>query len=240
MTTVVEIAKLIDHSLLQPTLTDEELRAGCELAKRLNVAAVCIKPYAVQLAAELLAGSQVNVCTVVGFPHGNSTVAVKVFETEQACRAGAAEIDMVVNIGKVLGEDWNYITDEIDAVHQAALRNHAIVKVIFENDFLPSDKYKVKLCEICSRLKVEYVKTSTGYGFVKGSDGRYSYAGATEHDLELMRRHSAPQVQVKAAGGVRTLDELLRARALGATRIGASATEQILNDAQRRFEQGSL
>lgn len=235
MISPADIASMIDHSLLHPTMTDAELRAGCELAKKYQTASVCIKPYAVKLAAELLEGSGVLVGTVIGFPHGNSAVAVKVFETELACKDGAVEIDMVVNVGKVLGEDWDYVRDEIRAIHEACVKHGAILKVIFENDYLPQDKYKIRLCEICSEVGAEYVKTSSGYGFVKGPDGKYSYDGATDYDLKLMRKHSAPEVAVKAAGGLRTLDDILRARELGVTRVGASATETIMLDAQKRL-----
>lgn len=232
---VTELAKMIDHSLLHPTMTDEDLHQGCLLAKAYNVATVCIKPYAIKEARQWLQGSDVLVCAVIGFPHGNSSIAVKVFETEQACADGAQEIDMVVNIGKVLGDNWDYVEQEIAAIVAVTNRYKAALKVIFENDYLPSDHFKIQLCEICSRLHVAFVKTSTGYGFVKGVDGNYSYEGATEHDLILMRTHSAPDVQIKAAGGVRTLDDLLRVKALGVTRIGATATAAILEAAKARF-----
>ncbi|HXB44044.1 MAG TPA: deoxyribose-phosphate aldolase, partial [Puia sp.] len=173
----------------------------------------------------------------IGFPHGNSATTVKVFETLQACKDGAAEIDMVVNIGKVLGEDWQYVEREIASVLAITKKHQAALKVIFENDFLPSDHFKIMLCEICSRQRVEFVKTSTGYGFVKGADGRYSYQGSTDHDLVLMRKYSAPEVQIKAAGGVRTLDDLLKVKALGVTRIGATTTASIVEEAKKRFEQ---
>jgi deoxyribose-phosphate aldolase len=237
MDKVSEIAKMIDHSLLHPTLTDEELREGCEFAKEQKVASVCIKPYAVRSTAALLEGSDVRVGTVVGFPHGNSRPEVKAQEAELACQDGAVELDMVINIGKVLSEDWDYIEEEIKVVNDVANKYEALVKVIFENDFLPEDKYKIKLCEICSKLKVAFVKTSTGYGFVKGEDNKYSYKGATDHDLELMRKHCSPEVQVKAAGGVRTLDDVLKVKRIGVTRIGASATESILAEARRRFNE---
>lgn len=233
--TVKALAKMIDHSLLHPTMTDKDLKEGCELAKAYDAASVCIKPYAVAQAVEWLKGSDVMVGTVIGFPQGNSTIAIKVAETEQACKDGAVEIDMVVNVGKVLGEDWTYITAEIKAVADMTHRHGAVLKVIFENDFLPADKYKIRLCEICSELNVGFVKTSTGYGMVKGSDGKYGYKGATEYDLKLMRKHSTPSVQVKAAGGVRTLDDLLKVRALGVTRIGATATAAMLDAAAERF-----
>jgi len=235
MDKISEIAKMIDHSLLHPTLPDEELREGCKFAKKSRVASVCIKPYAVKLAADILKGSDVRVGTVIGFPHGNSRIEVKAYQAEMACQDGAVELDMVVNIGKVLSEDWDYIEEEIKAVNDIANKYQAIVKVIFENDFLPEDKYKIRLCEICSKIKVAFVKTSTGYGFVKGDDDKYSYKGATNHDLKLMRQHCSPEVQVKAAGGVRTLDDVLRVKEIGATRVGASATEAILTEAKRRF-----
>lgn len=235
MDLIHELAKMIDHSLLHPTMTDEELRQGCEVAKKYDVASVCTKPYAIKQAVECLKGTDVLIGTVIGFPHGNSAISIKVAETEQACLDGAVEIDMVVNIGKVLGEDWDYVHEEIAAVKAACVRHGAILKVIFENDFLPEDKYKIRLCEICSDVKAEFVKTSTGYGFVKQPDGKYAYDGATEHDLRLMRKHAAPHVQVKAAGGVRTLDGLLMIRELGATRLGASATAAIMEEAYRRF-----
>jgi deoxyribose-phosphate aldolase len=226
--TKLEIAKMIDHSLLHPTMDDQVLKDGIELAKKYNVASVCIKPYAVKMAAEMLEGTDVMVCTVIGFPHGNSRVDVKVYETERAIEDGAVEIDMVVNVGKVLSEDWDYVHHEIAAIVSTTKKHGAALKVIFENDFLPEDKYKIRLCEICSELKVEFVKTSTGYGYVKQADGSYNYRGATHADLILMRRHSDPQVQVKAAGGVRTLEDTLKVRELGVTRIGATATESII------------
>ncbi|WP_247232719.1 deoxyribose-phosphate aldolase [Telluribacter sp. SYSU D00476] len=239
MSIINELAKMIDHSLLHPTMTDADLKQGCDIARQYEVASVCIKPYAVAAAAQWLAGSDVLVGTVIGFPHGNSLVSIKVAEALQACRDGATEIDMVVNIGKVLQEDWDYVRQEIKAVTDACHAEGAIVKVIFENDYLPNDTYKIRLCEICSEVGADFVKTSTGYGFMKGGDGKYSYEGATEHDLKLMRQHSASQVQVKAAGGVRTLDDLLKVREWGVTRIGATATIAIIEEAKSRFGDGS-
>ncbi|MFX0181627.1 MAG: deoxyribose-phosphate aldolase [Candidatus Hodarchaeota archaeon] len=235
MTTVVEVAKMIDHSLLHPMLTDEELIEGCNLAKKYDVASVCIKPYAVKQALEILKDSNVCIGTVVGFPHGSSQIYVKTFEAEQACKDGATELDMVVNIGKVLSEDWEYVEKEIRAIVDIGSKFGAKVKVIFENDFLLKDHYKIKLCEICDNLKVDFVKTSTGFGFVKGDDDKYSYNGATDHDLKLMRKFVSKDVQVKAAGKVRTLDDVLRVRDIGVTRIGATATESILEEAKKRF-----
>jgi deoxyribose-phosphate aldolase len=231
---ILSIAKMIDHSLLHPTMTDADLIAGCQVAVKHHVATVCIKPYAIGLAVEQLKGSDVAVCTVIGFPQGNSKVNVKIYETEQAIADGATEIDMVVNIGKVLGKDWAYVSEEVQAINQTCVSRGAILKVIFENDYLPTDEYKIRLCEICSEAKVAFVKTSTGYGFVKKPNGDYNYAGATDHDLALMRQHCAPEVQVKSAGGVRTLDDLLRVKALGVTRTGATATEAILTEARKR------
>jgi deoxyribose-phosphate aldolase len=238
MDKITGFAKMIDHSLLHPTMTDEDLEQGCLLAKAYNVATVCIKPYAIKDALRWLEGSEVMVCAVIGFPHGNSTTTVKVFETEEACRDGAKEIDMVVNIGKVLGNDWDYVEQEIAAIVAVTKKHNAALKVIFENDFLPVDHFKIRLCGICTSLKVEFVKTSTGYGFVKGADGKYSYQGATDHDLILMRKHSGPGVQVKAAGGVRTLDDLIHVKELGVTRIGATSTAAIIDEARKRFGDG--
>lgn len=230
MVTKTEVAKMIDHSLLHPTMNDKDLREGCLLARKYDVASVCIKPYAVKMAAEILRGSEVKVGTVVGFPHGNSLVEVKVIETVKAISDGAEEIDLVINIGKVLSEDWKYIENEIKSVTDITKKNNAVLKIIFENDFLPGEKHKIRLCEICSKYKVEFVKTSTGYGFTKCEDGKYSYKGATIEDVKLMRRYSDPGVQVKAAGGVRTLNDLLKMKELGVTRIGASATAAILDE----------
>jgi len=233
MTTLKDLARMIDHSLLHPTMTDAEILNGCEVARRYDVATVCVKPYAVTMCREALKDTDVKICSVIGFPHGNNTTALKVAETEQAIRDGAAEIDMVINIGKALGGDWAYVKADIEAVNQACVRNDAILKVIFETDYL-KDEHIIKLCEICSELDAAFVKTSSGYGFVKQPGGDYNYKGATDHVLTLMRKHSAPHVQVKAAGGVRTLDDLLRVRGLGVTRIGATVTETILNDAKSR------
>jgi deoxyribose-phosphate aldolase len=225
------LAGMIDHSVLHPTATDKEIIAGCKMAKKYHVATVCVKPYAIPLACKVLKGSDVGVCAVIAFPHGNSATSIKVIEAESAVLAGATEIDMVVNIGKVLGGDWKYVSREIAAVNRAVVRNGGILKVIFENDYL-EDRHIVRLCKICSAVAVAFVKTSTGYGFVKQENGMYAYKGATAHHLKLMRKHCPLSVGIKAAGGIRTLDELLKARSLGATRIGASATESILKEAK--------
>ena len=232
--TYAELAGMIDHSLLQPFMTDAELKAGCELAKKYAVASVCIKPYAVKDAVRWLEGSEVKVGAVIGFPHGNSTTESKRYETELACKDGAVEIDMVINVGKALSDDWEYVRQDVKAVCDEAHRHGAKVKVIFENDFLPGDEIKIRLCEVCAAAGADWVKTSTGYGFVKQPDGSYNYRGATEHDLALMREHSPASVQVKAAGGVRDLDGLIRVRELGATRCGASATAAMLDACRQR------
>ena len=236
-----DLAKMIDHSLLHPTMTDRELEDGCKLAAKYGVASVCIKPYAVMRAAELLRGSGLIVGCVIGFPHGNSCTESKRYETELACRDGAVEIDMVINLGKALSGDWDYVERDIHAVCDEAHKHGAKVKVIFENDYLTnggaglgSDDFKRKLCEISERAGADWVKTSTGYGFVKGADGKYSYKGATEHDLKLMRAACSPRVQVKAAGGVRDLDGLILVRDLGASRCGATATAAMLDEYRRR------
>ena len=239
--TYEELAKMIDHSLLHPTLTDQALDEGCKLAARYGVASVCIKPYYVRRAAELLKGTGVKIGAVVGFPHGSNTTEVKRYETETACREGAAEIDMVINIGKALSGDWDYVERDIRAVCDEAHGRGARVKVIFENDYLASggaglsgNDFKRKLCQVSERAGADWVKTSTGYGFVKGPDGKYGYRGATESDLKLMRANVSSRVQVKAAGGVRDLDGLIRVRDLGATRSGATTTAVILEDYKSR------
>ena len=238
-----ELAGMIDHSLLHPTLTDQELEDGCRIAARYRVASVCIKPYTIRRAVELLRGTAVKVGAVIGFPHGNSATGAKRFETEQACRDGAVEIDMVLNIGKAMSGDWDFVERDIRAVCDEAHRHQAKVKVILENDYLHSggaglsgDDLKRKLCQICERAGADWVKTSTGYGFVKGADGKYGYQGATEQDLKLMRAACSEKVQVKAAGGVRDLDGLILVRDLGCTRCGASATVAILEEYHRRAE----
>jgi deoxyribose-phosphate aldolase len=222
--TYADIAKMLDHSLLQPTMTDAELEQGCRLAREYDVASVCIKPYAVRLARDLLAGSTVAVGTTIGFPHGGHLTAIKVDEAQRAMDDGATELDMVVNVGKVLGGAWDYVATDIRAVVDAAHRRRALVKVIFENCFL-KDEHKEYLCRVCGEVGADFVKTSTGYG-----DG-----GATDHDLQLMRRCSPPHVHVKAAGGVRSFDRLLAVRAMGVSRVGATASRAILDECKARL-----
>ncbi|HTI68453.1 MAG TPA: deoxyribose-phosphate aldolase [Candidatus Limnocylindria bacterium] len=239
--TYTELAKMIDHSLLHPTMTDQELDDGCRLAARYQVASVCIKPYAVRRAAELLAGTGVHVGAVIGFPHGNGCTESKRYEAELACRDGAAEIDMVINIGKALSGDWDYVEQDVRTVCQEAHARGAKVKVIFENDYLTkggaglsSDDFKRCLCVVCERAGADWVKTSSGYGFVRQADGSYNYKGATEHDLALMRASVSAHVQVKAAGGVRDLDGLIKVRDLGVSRCGATATAAMMDEYRRR------
>ncbi|MBX7165711.1 MAG: deoxyribose-phosphate aldolase [Pirellulales bacterium] len=222
------IARLIDHSLLHPTLTAPEVAAGCRLALEYGVASVCAKPCDVALAAEILVGTPVAVGTVIGFPHGSAATETKLFEARLACSQGAVELDMVVNVARVLSHDWLLIEEEIRAIVTQAHEFGAITKVIFENDFLPDDALKIRLCEICTFAGAEFAKTSTGFGFVKGADGRYDYRGATEHDVALMRAHCGQGVQIKAAGGIRTYAQAQRMRELGCTRIGATATAEIV------------
>jgi deoxyribose-phosphate aldolase len=239
--TYEQMAKMIDHSLLGPALTDQELEEGCRLAIRYGTASVCIKPYFVKRAAELLKGTGVIVGGVIGFPHGNSTTESKRYETQLACEDGAAEIDMVINIGKALSGDWDYVERDVQAVCDEAHKHGAKVKVIFENDYLDkggaglnSDDVKRRLCQLSERAGADWVKTSTGFGFVKQADGSYNSRGATEHDLRLMRESVSQKVQIKAAGGVRNLDALIQTRDLGASRCGATATAAMLGEYRRR------
>jgi deoxyribose-phosphate aldolase len=222
--TYQDIAKMIDHSLLNPTLTVSGLERGCRLALDYDCASVCIMPYALRRSAKVLKGSTVKASTTIGFPHGGHTTAVKVAEAERALDDGGQELDMVVNISKVLSEDWGYVRQDIQAVIEVAHARGQKVKVIFENCYL-QDQHKIRLCEICGELGADWVKTSTGYGT----------GGATIEDLRLMRQHAPAHVQVKAAGGVRTLDKLLEVRALGVSRVGASRTADILDECRRRL-----
>lgn len=228
--TYEQIAKMIDHSLLNPVLTDAELEEGCGIALRYNVASVCIKPYYLRRCAKLLAGSTVAPSTVIGFPHGGHTTAIKLAEAEQALADGGIELDMVANVGKVLSGDWEYVRRDLEAVIGRAHQAGAKVKVIFENCYL-KDEHKIRLCEICGELNADWVKTSTGFGT----------GGATLDDLRLMRRHAPPRVQVKAAGGIRTLAALLEVRAVGVTRCGATRTVEMLDECRRilALENGS-
>lgn len=232
---VNKLAKMIDHSILHPTLTDAELEHECAIAKKYNVASVCVKPYMVKSAVEFLKGTNVLTGCVIGFPAGNSTNATKVFETEAACKDGAVEIDMVINIGKALQGDWDYISEEIKSVSDTCHKHGAIVKVIFETDYITKEADIVKLCQICTEVGADYVKTSSGFGFVRQANGDYNYRGATIPVLELMKKSIGPKVKLKAAGGIRTLDQLLAVQKAGCTRSGATATTAMMEEAINRF-----
>lgn len=221
--TYSELAKVIDHSLLKPELTESDVRAGCELAKQYHVASVCVKPSDVSLAAKLLAGSDVAVGTVISFPHGNSTTAIKVAEARQAVADGAIELDMVINIGALRSGKADYVRSEIRQIVEVAHAAKAIVKVIFENAYL-TDEQKILACKLSEEAGADFVKTSTGF----------APTGATIADVKLMRANVGPQVQVKAAHGVRTLDALLEMIDAGVTRSGATATAAMLDEFKRR------
>jgi len=218
------LAKMFDHSLLQPTMSASDLETGCKLALAYDVASVCIMPYYLRRCAEILRGSTVAASTTIGFPHGGHTTAVKAAEARQALADGGQELDMVVNISQVLSDAWDYVRQDIAAVVTLAHDSGAKVKVIFENCYL-KDEHKIRLCEICGELRADWVKTSTGYGT----------GGATLDDLALMRKHAPPHVQVKAAGGVRDLDTLIKVRDLGVSRCGASRTKEMLDDCRQRL-----
>lgn len=220
-----DIAKMIDHSLLNPTMSVADLESGIRLALAYDVASVCIMPYYLKRCSDLLKGSGVRASTTIGFPHGGHTTHVKALEAQQAIADGCEELDMVVNISKVLSGDWDYVRDDIAAVIKVAHDAGQKVKVIFENCYL-DDAQKIKLCEICGSLSADWVKTSTGYGT----------GGATTEDLVLMRKHSPENVQVKAAGGVRDMDRLIEVREIGVTRVGASRTQPMLDECRQRLE----
>jgi len=222
--TYQDIAKMIDHSLLAPTLTDAQLEQGIDIALKYDVASVCIMPYYLRRCAERLRGSSVKASTTIGFPHGGHTTAVKLAEVKQALDDGGEELDTVVNISKVLSGDWDYVRGELQLLTELIHQHGAKIKVIFENCYL-NDEQKIRLCQICGQLNVDWVKTSTGFGA----------GGATLEDLALMRRHSPPQVQVKAAGGVRDLDKALAVRAIGVTRFGCTRTVEVLEECKRRL-----
>jgi deoxyribose-phosphate aldolase len=219
-----DLAKMIDHSLLNPTLTVSDLEEGLRIARLYDVASACIMPFYLARCAEALAGSTVKASTTIGFPHGGHTTAVKVAEAERALRDGGEELDMVVNISSVLSGDWDYVRTDVRAVVEVTHASGQKAKVIFENAYLTDDQ-KIRLCEICGELDADWVKTSTGY----------AAGGATNEDLKLMRAHAPAHVQVKAAGGVRSLDRLLEVRALGVSRAGATRTVEILEEARRRL-----
>ncbi|MBC8468162.1 MAG: deoxyribose-phosphate aldolase [Planctomycetes bacterium] len=221
-----DIAQMIDHSLLRPELTEEDVRKGCEIAKKYKVATVCCRPSEVVLVKQLLQDSDVKTTTVVGFPHGYNKTETKVFEAKQAIKDGVVELDMVINIGRLLDGDYNYVKDDIQAVVEVAHSHNVAVKVIFENYYLTDEQKKVA-CRLSEEAGADFVKTSTGF----------AGGGATIEDLQLMRAEVSENVQVKAAGGVRDLDMALKVREIGCTRFGATRTDTILEECYKRREQ---
>ena len=245
--TYEEIAGMIDHALLHPTLTDEELSSGCALAHLYEVATVCVKPYHVEQAVKKLETSSVKVCTVIGFPHGANLSEVKKLETQRACEQGASEVDMVINLGKAKSGDWQYIEEEISQVCETAREGNAKTKVIFENDYWNSREHdsdgntiKNKLCNICETVGANWVKTSTGFGYISQADGSMITMGATEQDIALMAGTCSRKVKIKAAGGIKNFDNLLKMRQLGASRIGTSSTQLILEECRESLSLKSL
>jgi deoxyribose-phosphate aldolase len=220
-----DIAKMIDHSLLRPELTEDDIRNGCKIALKYDVATVCCNPSDVVLVAKLLAGSDVKTTTVIGFPHGYNTTETKKFEAEQAIKNGAVELDMVLNISKLLSGRYDYVKKDISAVVEVAHRSNVPVKVIFENYYL-TDEQKVKACRIAEEAGADFVKTSTGF----------AAGGATLEDLQLMRDNVSQKVQVKAAGGVRDLEMALKVREIGCARFGATRTETIMEQCYERTQ----
>ena len=217
--TCSDIAQMIDHSLLRPELTEEDVRNGCEIAKKYKVATVCCRPSEVALVKQLLQDSDVKTTTVVGFPHGYNKTETKVFEAEQAIKEGAVELDMVINIGKLLDGDYDYVKNDIKAVVELAHSNKVLVKVIFENFYL-NDEQKKMACKLSEEAGVDFVKTSSGF----------AGGGATIEDLRLMRATVSEKVQVKAAGGVRDLEMAIKVRKVGCTRFGATRTQTIMEE----------
>lgn len=224
-----DIAKMLDHSTLQPYLTQEDVRKGCELALRYDTASVCARPADMPLVRSLLAGSDVKVCTVIGFPHGNHKPEIKLAEARAALADGCQELDVVLNVGRLLAGDDDYVRNELGAICAEAHVAGALVKVILETCYL-SDEQKKRACRLCVDAQADFVKTSTGYGS----------AGCTIPDLMLMRAATPATMRVKGSGGIRTLDMVLAARAVGASRCGVSATEKIMREAEERFAAGTL
>ena len=224
-----DIAGMLDHSLLNPSLTTQELEDGCALALRYNVASVCIMPFGLRRCADLLSGSPVKASTTIGFPHGGHTTAIKIAEAREALADGAQELDAVINISKARSGDWCYVQEELSALTDITHSAGAKIKVIFENAYL-DDLAKVRLCEICGEIGADWVKTSTGF----------APSGSTIADLRLMRRHSPPHVQVTAAGGVRDFDTLLAIRTIGVTRVGETRTQSMLEECRRRLALNSF
>ena len=226
--TYEDIAKMIDHSLLFPTKTSKELEKGIELALNYNVASVCIAPHYLKRCAKVLKGSTVAASTVIGYPLGYNTMEVKLAEARQALADGCQELDLVSNVSRVLSKDWDYVYQDLKGVIEMAHDQGQKVKVIFENSYL-QDEHKIKLCEICSELNADWVKASSGFTF--GVD-----PGATDHDLNLMLKHTPDHVQVKSSGQNRTLDEMIALKDMGITRVGIDATAQVLTEYKQRYD----
>lgn len=224
-----EIAKMLDHSTLQPFLTEDDIRKGCDIALQYDTATVCARPGDMPLVVRLLSGSDVKPCTVIGFPHGAHHTSVKVYEAERALDDGCRELDMVLNIGRLLHGDEACVQDEIAALASAAHKRDALLKVILETCYL-NDEQKKLACRLSENAGADFVKTSTGYGS----------AGATVEDVALMRKAVSEKVSVKASGGIRTLDMVLSCRLAGAARCGVSATVKIMEEAKERLEKGTL
>ena len=224
-----DIAGMLDHSTLQPWLTEEDIRRGCEIALKYGTASVCARPCDVPILAKMLDGSGVKVCTVIGFPHGTNETAIKLAEAQLALAEGCEELDMVLNIGRLKAKDYEYVGREIRMIAEAAHEQGALVKVILETCYL-TDEEKITACHLCDKAGADFVKTSTGYGS----------AGCTIEDLRLMRANVSARVRVKGSGGIRDLDTVLAARAAGADRCGVSATEKIMAEAEARYAEGKL
>ena len=227
--TANDIAKMIDHSLLNPKFTRQEVEAGCRLAMEYDCITVCVKPCDVKLSYGILKNSKVITTSVVGFPHGSSTTEIKKEEALRAIDEGCGEVDMVMNIGRFLSGDYNLVQDEIAAVCEAVHKKKALLKVIFENAYL-SEQGIIKACEICTAAKVDFTKTGTGY----------APYGARIQDLKIMRAHTPLSMQVKAAGGVRQLDDALAVRAVGVSRFGCTTTAAMIQEARQREAKGEL
>jgi deoxyribose-phosphate aldolase len=222
--TYTDVAKMIDHSLLNPALRLAELDTGIQLAIDYQVASVCILPYVLRHTANRLMGTGVKPGTTIGFPHGCHTTVVKLIETRQALADGAEELDMVVNSSAVRSGRWDFVKEDIRTVVEETHASGQQVKVIFESAYLTDDQ-KIRLCEICAELQADWVSASTGFG----------PAGATHEDLILMRQNTAPHIQVKAGGGAEDLDALLALRALGVSRCSVSSTADMMDEARRRL-----
>jgi len=233
--TIKKLSRMIGHSLFHPAMTDDEITAGCQLANKYDIAAVCVKPRHLSITAGLLNNTDIRVCTVVGFPHGKSAVTIHSEETENAILSGASEIDLVINISKVISGEWSGIEKEIDHINKITVFNGAVLKVILENEYL-TDEQIIHLCEICSKINVAFIGISAGFGFVKPEKELHRYKDALDHRLGLMHRYLHPDVQIKVTGGVCTFEDLLRVRSLGVTRVGTTDTQAILEEAQRRLD----